>query len=626
MSIKEEQNLFMASISHELRTPLTSILGYGELLEQTKLDAKQQEYLNRMQNSSKYLLSLVGDFLDIVKLENNDMQLDLKEIRLHTLLSECADVIKANIHKQVSFEVDIPFLDYTILGDERRIKQVMLNFLSNAVKFTQEGTIKFHVNEITELEENKVQITVNIEDTGEGMSDEIQKALFDPFVTSNSTQGFGLGLFIAKEIIKLMNGEILVSSKESEGSIFSVSFVVQKIHEKKFFKILSDKKILLFSDEIEYREELEVLLENFGAKLQYYSAVNDISNTLNEVFTKARTYDIVVFDMNSLQYPVADVISTLKMIHPAIKCVALLDTHILACTSSFDRLIYTPLKAQDIVYELEELSALGDKSKRSSIIDFSHLNILIVEDVEMSREYIEEMLLVNFSIMCDTASNGKEGVEKAKVNVYDIIFMDIRMPIMNGYEAVSEIRKFNKNIPIICMSADVYEKDIEAAKSCGMSAFIEKPLDTDKVKQSLLNYIDEKRELNNILSMGIQNNENSSIQKCDPVKLKKQASNYLEKSFNNEVVVKLLNTATLSIEKYLQSIQANVIDEDIEALKEDFHAIRGVLVNLGLTEQSNIAAEIEDIFHRGEFNKTRQLKRKFLKSMTCFVEHLKKDT
>jgi signal transduction histidine kinase len=197
--IQEEQNLFMASISHELRTPLTSILGYGELLENTNLDYKQEEYLSRMLHSSKYLLSLVGDFLDIVKIKKNDIKLDQKEIRLHTILTECVDVIKANLHKNVSFEVDIPFLDYTILADDRRIKQVMLNFLSNAAKFTQSGVIKFYVKDIVEIDEN-VKITVNIEDTGAGMSKEVQQALFDPFVTGDSTQGFGLGLFIVRGV------------------------------------------------------------------------------------------------------------------------------------------------------------------------------------------------------------------------------------------------------------------------------------------------------------------------------------------------------------------------------------------------------------------------------------------
>jgi CheY-like chemotaxis protein/anti-sigma regulatory factor (Ser/Thr protein kinase) len=626
--IQEEQNLFMASISHELRTPLTSILGYGELLENTNLDNKQEEYLSRMLHSSKYLLSLVGDFLDIVKLEKNDIKLDQKEVRLHTVLTECAEVINANLHKDVSFEVDIPFLNYTILADDRRIKQVMLNFLSNAAKFTQKGTIKFYVKEIVDIDQD-VKITVNIEDTGAGMSEEVQQALFDPFVTGDSTQGFGLGLFISKEIIKLMDGEITVKSLEGEGSTFSVSFMVKKAQEKEFTKALFGKKVLMLSDESEFTQKVSMLLGDFNATLQHYSSSLNISNTLRDIFSNAREYDIVVFDMNTLSYPVPDVISTLRMIHPSIKCVALLDRYAFTCTSSFDRIINTPANAKDIIFELEELSASGS-AKSSSVIDFSHLKVLVVEDVEMSSDYIKEMLFVSFSITCDTAINGLEAVEKAKVTDYDIIFMDIRMPVMDGHEATKEIRKFNTQVPIICMSADVYEKDIEAAKHSGMDSFIEKPLDKDEVKQSFLNLMDGGIKDIELKAQTIKHSKegdgSSQSEKCDPLKLKQKAYSHLEKNFDNDVVEKLIKTAIQSIDKYINSIKSNMIEEDMSALAEDFHAIKGVLVNLGLKEQAASAGSIQNICQEGDFQKASSVKREFIMNMDCFLNELKKNT
>jgi len=627
MPIQEEQNLFMASISHELRTPLTSILGYGELLENTNLDNKQVEYLSRMLHSSKYLLSLVGDFLDIVKLEKNDIKLDQKEVRLHTVLTECAEVIKANLHKDVAFEVDIPFLNYTIFADDRRIKQVMLNFLSNAAKFTQKGTIKFYVKEIVDLDK-RVKITVNIEDTGEGMSEEVQKALFDPFVTGDSTQGFGLGLFISKAIIKLMDGEISVKSLEGKGSTFSVSFMVEKAHEKEFSKVLFGKKVLMLSDESEFTKKVSPLLGNFNATLQYYSSTENISNTLRDIFSHAREYDIAVFDMNSLSCPASDIVSTLRMIHPSIKCVALLDKYAFTCTSSFDRLINTPSNAKDIIFELEELSAVGS-SKGSSVIDFSHLKVLVVEDVEMSSDYIKEMLFVSFSIICDTAINGLEAVKKARATAYDIIFMDIRMPVMNGHEATKEIRKFNTQVPIICMSADVYEKDIEAAKNSGMDSFIEKPLDKDEVKQSFLNLMDGGIKDIELKAQTLKHNKEGEgpdqSGKCDPLKLKKKAYSHLEKNFDNEVVKKLMQTAIQSIDKYINSIKSNMIEEDLNAMAEDFHAIKGVLANLGLKEQAASAGGIQAICQAGDLQKASSVKREFIMNMDCFLSELKKD-
>jgi len=626
MNIQEEQNLFMASISHELRTPLTAILGYGELLENTNLDNKQEEYLSHMLHSSKYLLSLVGDFLDIVKLEKNDIKLDYKEVRLHSILIECVDVIKANLHKEVTFETDIPFLNYTILADDRRIKQVMLNLLSNAVKFTPKGTIKFYVKEIVDLGEH-VKITVNIEDTGEGMSEEMQKALFDPFVTGDSTQGFGLGLFISKEIIKLMDGEISVKSLEGRGSTFSVSFKVIKAVEKEFSKALFGKKILMLSNESDFNQKVSLLLVNFNATLQYYSSTDNISDTLRDLFVQVREYDIVVFDMNTLSCPASDIVSTLRMIHPPIKCVALLDKHAFTCTSGFDRLINTPANAKDIIYELEELSAVGS-SKESSVIDFSHLKVLVVEDVEMSSNYIKEMLLVSFSIRCDTAINGFEAVEKAKAIDYNIIFMDIRMPVMNGHEASKEIRKFNKYVTIVCMSADVYEKDIEASKHSGMNTFIEKPLDKDEVKQSLLDVMDggiKDIELKmQTITKGKELSKIDQVDKCNPLKLKQKVYVHLEKNFDRKVVSNLLQTAIQSIEKYINNIKSNMMEEDMSALAEDFHAIKGVLANLGLKEQASSAGSMQEICQVGDFQKINSVKREFIMNMDCFINELKK--
>jgi len=520
------------------------------------------------------------------------------------------------------------FLNYTILADDRRIKQVMLNFLSNAAKFTQSGMIKFYVKDILEIDEN-VKITVNIEDTGAGMSQEVQQALFDPFITGDSTQGFGLGLFISKEIINLMDGEISVTSKEGEGSIFSVSFMVKKAHKKEFSKSLSGKKILMLSDEDVFTQKTATILENFNATLHYYSSTDDISNTLRDIFSNAREYDIAIFDMNTLSCPVSDIISTLRMIHPDIKCVALLDKHSFNCTSNFDRLIDTPSTAKDIIFELEELSAAGTSASGSSI-DFSHLKVLVVEDVEMSSDYIKEMLFVSFSISCDTAINGLEAVKKVKITDYDIVFMDIRMPVMDGYKATKEIRKFNRRVPIVCMSADVYEKDIQAAKNSGMDSFIEKPLDKDEVKQSFLNLIEggikDTVLKGQNLSPSKKGDATAASGKCDPLKLKQKAYRHLEKSFDAVVAKSLVQTAIQSIEKYIHSIKFNMVEEDMHALAEDFHAIKGVLANLGLKEQAASAGGIQEICQEGDFQKASGRKREFIMNMDCFLNELKKDT
>jgi CheY-like chemotaxis protein/anti-sigma regulatory factor (Ser/Thr protein kinase) len=626
MNSHEKQNLFMASISHELRTPLTSILGYGELLEDTNLDSKQKEYLNRMLHSSKYLLSLVGDFLDIVKLEKNDIKLEEKEVRLHTILMECADVIKTNLHPNVFFDVKIPFLDYTIIADERRIKQVILNILSNAAKFTQEGSIKFHVKDITDTQED-VTITVNIEDTGIGMSPEIQKVLFDPFATSDSTQGFGLGLFISKEIIKLMHGEISTISEEGEGSTFVVSFKVKKGQKKISKQILSNKSILIFSQESSLINDVSKLLENFNATLHHYIPDQNIANISEYLSTKKRKYDIVIFDISIISDKIPEIISKIKLIQPDIKCIGLITQKIDLSISNFDKLIEFPSSPKDIIFELEEFLA-NNYTLHTKFMDFSRLRVLIVEDVEMSYEYIKEMLSISFSIHCDHVSNGKEAVKKVKNNTYDIVFMDIRMPVMNGYEATKKIREFNKNIPIICMSADVYAKDRVAAKAAGMNRFITKPLDKNEVKQVFLD-LNAGEITKNISSIPLSREEEKNIYKTvtyDPLKLKEKVYSHLGKTFDDKIVIAtLLEKAVESIEKYINSIKRNKIEQNTEALIEDMHAMKGVLANLGLKDPSSVAGEIQKIFQAGDLQKAYKIKNDFLQSISYFVNELKKD-
>jgi len=629
MQSQEKQNLFMASISHELRTPLTSILGYGELLQDTSLDKKQQEYLGRMLHSSKYLLSLVGDFLDIVKFEKNDISLDNKEVCLHTILTECADIIKTNLHKDTILKTDIPFLEYSIVADSRRIKQVILNILSNAVKFTKKGEIHFYVKGVEDMG-SSVKIRVNIEDSGIGMSTEMQKALFNPFITADSTQGFGLGLFISKEIIKLMDGDISIVSHEREGSQFSVTFVARKGNQKELSKKLYGKKLLLISNDDTLQEHIDDLIKTFNTIFEYESPNRDVSDTLNDIFINARSYNVILFDMNEIEYDVTNMISTLRVINPSIFCIALLNNNRVMNTSSFDSIINTPITARDLIFQIEEFF-VKTSNKNSSVINFSNLRVLVVEDVEMNRKYIKEMLSISFSISCDTAQNGQEAVEKAREKEYDIIFMDIRMPVMNGYDATKQIRAFNKDILIICMSADVYERDIKAAKESGMDAFIEKPLDKDELKQCFLNYMNGGiKNIDHKLSRIKKNKEileNSSVEKEQQniEDMRTTSYNHLIKVFDDEIVKGLLGKAIESIDLYIEEIGVNTVKKDSNALANNFHALKGVLVNLGLNDEANIASKIQNLFRENHWSKAIEKKEKFMKIMIDFSLELKNE-
>jgi len=227
---------FIASVSHELRTPLTAILGYSELLNDTALNNKQKRYLDSMVQSSNHLLSLVSDLLDVAKIGDNRIELSPKEIDLDDVLNDCANLIRSRIKDGVDFIVDIPMLEYKIYADDKRLKQIFINLLSNAAKFTNKGSIRFYIKDIQDVDSDKLKIVVNVDDTGNGIPAEVSETLFDPFQSTDKTQGTGLGLYISQQIAGMMDGEIVVESEPEIGSSFQVTLILKKSSKKEIGK------------------------------------------------------------------------------------------------------------------------------------------------------------------------------------------------------------------------------------------------------------------------------------------------------------------------------------------------------------------------------------------------------
>jgi CheY-like chemotaxis protein/HPt (histidine-containing phosphotransfer) domain-containing protein len=265
---------------------------------------------------------------------------------------------------------------------------------------------------------------------------------------------------------------------------------------------------------------------------------------------------------------------------------ALVEEKLSTNLSVFDKIVNLPISTNNLLYSLEEWLAQEDV-KNYSIINFSQLKVLIVEDVDMSRKYIEEMFKVNFTINCDSVTNGKEAVDIVKNNNYDIIFMDIRMPVMNGLDATKAIRQFNKDIPIICMSADVYDEDMKVALDSGMNSFIEKPLDIEEIKKNFVEFLD--------VDITVQDNIRATRSSVDDLKinsLKNKAFNNLKEHFGADTATELLVTARESIEEYIDKISLK--DRSTKDLKDDFHALKGVLLNLGLMDIAKSADDLQN--------------------------------
>ncbi len=597
---------FIASVSHELRTPLTAILGYGELLGDTSLDNKQKRYLSNIIQSSNHLLALVSDLLDVAKIGDNRIELVPKEVDLDDVLNECANLIRSKINKNVEFITDIPMPEYKVLMDDKRVKQIFINLLSNASKFTQKGSIRFYIQSLELIENNQLKLIAKVDDTGNGIPKEILKKLFEPFHSTDKTQGTGLGLYISKKLAQMMGGDITVESKDGVGSSFTVTLIIERTRKKEIGKALNNSNIMMFSKKSSFIDNLTKEFINLGVNFQNHDIQNeDATSSLVHMIASGRFYDIGIFDIDLFKENSKYIAGTFKTINPNIKLIALIDENENSINlKEFDKTINKPISYQKFIKEVEELYDLELFGKNNKF-SYSNLDILIVEDVEINREYEKEMLNNFFGINCDTAENGKVAIEKVKKYDYDVILMDMRMPIMDGLEATKKIREFNTKIPIICMSANVYKEDKISAENAGMNDFIEKPLDKQDIEAKLIKLINKefsinKKEANdNIITIAIK---------------------HLEKNFSKEISLKLFNKAQESIDKYVKRVEINFAKKNIKELIEDFHALKGVLSNLGLTELTTMAGELQDTAQKGDFLAIDSLYKKLLQKLSLILQ------
>lgn len=612
----DNEKRFIASVSHELRTPLTAILGYSELLDDTALNNKQKRYLDNIVQSSDHLLALISDLLDVAKLEDNRIELSPKEFDLDDMLNECANLIKSKINPDVEFVTDIPLLDYPIISDDKRLKQILINLLSNAAKFTKKGSVRFYVKEIQELENRQLKVVINVDDTGDGIPEEIAQTLFDPFQSTDKTQGTGLGLYISQQLARLMDGEISVESKKGVGSSFSVTIIVERSDKKEIGKELRGASLMMFAQKDDFMDKISKEFMGLGVNFQNYSIENsDKTSALVQMIVSGRFYDIAVFDMDIFKNHTSHIAGTLRAINPDVKLIGLVGEDSDKHFTEFDKVIYKPIAYQRFVKEMETIysSEFFGEVKET---DYSDLNILIVEDVELNREYEKEMLNNFFAISCDTAVNGQEAVSKAKTNQYDAILMDMRMPVMDGLDATRAIRAFDKATPIICMSANVYKEDKIAAQESGMNDFIEKPLSKLDIENKLIklinNEFNETKETQNETTKEINT-------KITGEEMKKMAFDHLQNNFNAETSNKLFLKALESIGEYVKRIETNFSSKDTPALIEDFHILKGVCSNIGLKEIADDAGSLQKLSERGNFLTLLEPKNKLVESLKLLL-------
>ena len=514
------KSIFLSNMSHDIRTPMNAIIGFTTLAASNIDDKKRvQDYLGKILSSSKHLLSLINDILDMSRIESGKIHLEETEVSLSDVLHDLKTIISGQIHaKQLELYMDA--MDVTnedVYCDKLRLNQILLNLLSNAVKFTPAGgTVSVRLRQYPGKVKGSELYEFRVKDNGIGMSQEFVQKIFSPFErertsTVSRTQGTGLGMAITKNIVDMMGGTIEVQTAQGKGTEFIVRlpFRIQaEQHHTEKIAELEGLKALVVDDDFNTCDSVTKMLVKVGMRSEWTLSGKEAvlrakqSMEIGDAF-HAYIIDWRLPDMNGIE--VTRQIRNLGDDTPIIILTAYdwSDIEAEAIEAGVTAFCAKPMFMSDLRETL--MHALGKKicaeNESDSIrkeIDFQNKHLLLVEDNELNRE-IAEAILAGYGFVVDEAENGAVAVEMVKsapAETYDCILMDVQMPVMNGYEATKCIRALDnpelKNIPILAMTANAFEEDRRSALECGMNGFVSKPIEIDELSRALENVLHKK--------------------------------------------------------------------------------------------------------------------------------------
>ena len=507
------KSMFLSNMSHDIRTPMNAIIGFTTLAV-SNIDDKERvrDYLGKILSSSNHLLSLINDILDMSRIESGKIHLEETEVSLSDVLHDLKTIIGGQIHaKQLELYMDA--MDVTnedIYCDKTRLNQVLLNLLSNAVKFTPAGgTVSVRLKQCPGTQSGSALYEIRVKDNGIGMSQEFVQKLFSPFErertsTVTRTQGTGLGMAITKNIVNMMGGTIEVQTEYGKGTEFIVRlpFRIQpEHHHVEKITELEGLKALVVDDDFNTCDSVTKMLVKVGMRSEWTLSGKEAvlrarqSMELGDAF-HAYIIDWCLPDMNGIE--VTRQIRSLGDHTPIIILTAYdwSDIEVEARAAGVTAFCSKPMFMSDIRETL--MTAIGQRQaeQEDNILpaagsDFKGRCILLVEDNELNREIAVE-ILNEYGFLVDTAENGAEAVEKvekSKPGGYDLVLMDVQMPVMNGYEATKRIRALDDpaqaGITILAMTANAFDEDRKEALEYGMNGFLSKPIVVEELIDAL---------------------------------------------------------------------------------------------------------------------------------------------
>lgn len=591
---------FLASMSHELRTPLNGIIGMTELLQGTKLSSRQQQFANACRSSGEALLQLINDILDFSKIEAGRLELDSHEFDLEELIASTADLTLFGVHqKGIELICDVsPAALQTVCGDSVRLRQVLVNLISNAVKFTEQGEVSVRVTTKPGCEARKI-FQFSVSDTGIGIPADRLDSLFQSFTQADSSTtrqfgGTGLGLAISKNLVELMGGRIQVTSQEKVGTCFTFFVPLEVVaspsnpHQQPRID-LKGLRLLVVDDNCTNR----AILAEWGAGWHMTVETANCGDAAIEAIARAdaanSSFDVVLTDM---EMPGTTGLELARLISSRtdMRTILLASCDALPTRKQQESLglaaaLQKPVMQSDLYNSLVDAMSHSTQphpiesptmeTSQTNMCPEKSFNILVAEDNKINRLYITE-IISQFGHCCETVDNGREAVEAVKNKSYALVLMDCQMPQLDGFDATREIRQLeslgelDRRLPIVALTANAVKGDRERCLEAGMDDYVSKPVDSERLAEVIhtwANHLEPASESSLPHNCGAAGDQ---PHKPITVELLKQRC-----SGNLEFAATLLQEfAACGIER-VEDIQRGMDAGDPEALAEAAHSLKG---------------------------------------------------